>query len=1251
MDPGSTLRNAPDSMSRSWRIRIDTGGTFTDCLAIPPVGSGGRSVRVKVLSSGRLRGRLEDGCIRGPRGLELLAGAAVRQLVDGRMIGRLSSNAGVEGNLEATGDRPAVEVDPGMDAPRLAMHLATGTPIGADLPPIDLRIATTRATNALLVGATGRVLLITNEGLEDLAVIGDQSRPDLFDLDVRPPRLEPTAVLGIEARLDAEGNELVPLDVAEVLARLETRMDAAAGGFDAIALCLLHAWRNPVHETRLAAAISRRFPGVRLSVGSTCSPDIRMVPRVRTVVADAALAPVMRAFIDDLGLDRSASQVLAMTSGGGLVDASDYRPSESLLSGPAAGVVGAIATAARSDAHRIVGFDMGGTSTDVGRAEGMADLRDVTRVGSATVRTPCVDLHTIAAGGGSVCRVVEGRLEVGPESAGAAPGPACFGAGGPLTVTDVNLLLGRADPARFGVPLILEHADAALAEISGATGRSRQDLLDGFVALADERMAEAIRTVTTRQGADPMEHTLVAFGGAGGQHACGVAARLGMTKVIIPSDGGLLSAVGLHVAVRERAVESAVLRPLADVDPAVLLADVERQAVETAGTAGVDQPVIRRRQFRCRLLGQDSTIDLDLKPSSEQLVPAVLQRMFGDAYQRLYGHHPPDRPVELASIRVFAGDASGDGPPPMDRDRRSPDQRVAVGRSIDRESLPAGEVVHGPAVIADDTSTIHVAAGWFATVDDSGSIALEREEVNVVGIEGAAASEIMACRLESIARDMGETLRRTALSVNVKERLDYSCGIVDSDGRLVVNAPHQPVHLGALGDCVRAVTAELDLHPGDVAIVNHPGFGGSHLPDLTAVTPVFDSGGKCFAYAVNRAHHAEIGGTRPGSMPPDAKHLIEEGVVIAPMKIVERGIPRFDAFERLLVNAPFPSRAVADNLADLAGQLAANQLGAERLAVLFSMVGAARFASDLDSLRDRCGGSIQRLGERLEGMDRRVMERLDDGTPIAVRVRSRFGRLHIDFTGSGGEHAGNLNAPLAVVRAAVLYVLRVVAGEDIPLNEGAIDAVDLVCPRGFLNPSFSGDPTHDPAVAIGNTETSQRVVDTLLKAFEIVACSQGTMNNLLLGNERFGYYETICGGTGAGDGFCGCDAVHSHMTNTRLTDPEVLEHRYPVRLERFEIRRGSGGKGVHDGGDGVRRVLTALTPLTGSLLSQHRLEPPYGLHSGMPGRCGEARILRHGGEVDVLPGISAFELAVGDRLLIETPGGGGCGDVERPVAE
>ena len=1244
MDSDSTSWLDSESESGRWMIRIDTGGTFTDCLASPPGANAGPPSRVKVLSSGRVRGRLLDGRVHGLRGLELLVGAVVRRLDDGRVIGRLAVGAAVTGAESSAVDRTTVELDPEMDAPRLAMHLATGTPIGEDLPPIDLRIATTRATNALLVGATGRVLLITNQGLEDLAVIGDQSRPDLFDLDVRPPRLEPAAVIGISARLDADGNELVALNVAEVVALVEAQLCADEGGFDAIGICLLHSWRNPSHEIRLAEAIAARFPRFPLSVGFVCSPDIRLVPRVRTVVADAALAPVMQAFLDGLGLDHQKSQVLAMTSGGGLVESSSYRPSESLLSGPAAGIVGAIATAARSHAHRIVGFDMGGTSTDVGRAERVADLRDVTQVGNATVRTPCVDLHTIAAGGGSICGVRDGQLQVGPESAGAAPGPACFGAGGPLTITDVNLLLGRADPARFGVPLMIEHAEAAMEAISLETGRSREDLLDGFVTLADERMAEAIRTVTTRRGEDPVEHVLVAFGGAGGQHACGVAARLGMQRVIVPPDGGLLSAVGLHVAVQERAVEEAVLKPIDEFDPAPPLAEVTRRALESARQVGVDHPVIRRRQMRCRLVGQNTTIDLELNPSATPVDSDRLRVMFQDAYARLYGHAPPDRPIELASIRVFAGDACGDDPPDPEPSSASSGRWDEGDRSIDRGHLSAAQVVHGPALIADDTSTIYVAMGWVATADDSGSIVLDRDDSGAVGIVGAAASEIMACRLESIALDMGETLRRTALSVNVKERLDYSCGIVDSDGRLVVNAPHMPVHLGALGDCVRAVTARLELHPGDVAIVNHPGFGGSHLPDLTVVTPVFDTDNTCFAYAVNRAHHAEIGGSRPGSMPPDARHLSEEGVVIAPMKIIEGGVPRFDLFERMLTSGPFPSRAVADNLADLEGQLAANRLGAERLNTLYTLVGSDRFAADLESLRNRCASSIRRLSQRLDGMDRTVTERLDDGTPIMVRVWSTFGRMHIDFTGSGGEHPGNLNAPLAVVRAAVLYVLRVVAGEDVPLNEGAIDAVELVCPRGFLNPRFSGDASVDPAVAIGNTETSQRVVDSLLKAFEVVACSQGTMNNLLLGNDRFGYYETICGGTGAGPGFSGCDAIHSHMTNTRLTDPEVIEHRYPLRLIRFGIRRGSGGAGITQGGDGVCRVLAALTPLSGSLLAQHHLERPYGLDSGEAGSCGQAKIVRGCGQTDVLPGISAFELEPGDELWIETPGGGGCGD-------
>ena len=1229
----STRKALKPDLLPTWHIRIDTGGTFTDAIALLP---GGAVRRCKVLSNGRLRGRFEDGrvTIRGEDDLgRLLAGARVRRLGDSRIIG-VWSNAGTvspavdqaptsDGVIQ---DGTLVEVDPGLDAPRLAVHLLTRTPIGGVLPPVDLRIATTRATNALLTRRTGRVLLVTTAGFEDLAVIGDQSRPDLFALDVRPPRLAPDAVIAIERHLEADGPADV-IDESQVVPRIVAAVDRHH--IDAVAICLLHSWRDPEPERLLAAAVRCGLPGIRVSVGSEVSPEIHLVPRVRTTIADAALSPVIGSFLEDLGLGTSAGRpddrVLAMTSSGGLVDVDSVRPAETLLSGPAAGVVGAIDAAAALGIHEVVGFDMGGTSTDVARAGGRADLRDTTMVGEAVVRIPSVDLHTVAAGGGSICRVFEGRLEVGPDSAGADPGPACYGAGGPLTITDVNLLLGRADPSTFGVPIDPEAARRALDATGAESGRSAESLLRGFVDLANERMAEAIRTITTRRGVDPADHVLVAFGGAGGQHACGIASRLGIDRILIPGDAGLLSAVGLDAAARERVVERSLLATLEDSDPGAVLAAVETVALDRARKIGVERPVIRRRQWRCRLLGQDSTIDLDFEDAGTAADASEIETRFRTAFELRYGRECPPRPVELAAIRVFGGD------PPRDA-----------------EVMPSvtGSEFEGPAVRSAATSTTVVDEGWIAApLPDGGHVLHRNPRVTAAAVvDGPAMTEIVACRLESIAREMGETLRRTALSVNVKERLDYSCGIVDAEGRLVVNAPHMPVHLGAMGDCVRSVVAEIEVKPGDTILVNHPAFGGSHLPDLTLVTPVFDSGGRLVAHVVNRAHHAEIGGTRPGSMPPDATTLVEEGVVFPPMLLVDGGRACFDAVEARLREASHPSRSVEENLADLGAQLAANRLGERRVVALHAMTGDRRFRSDLDDLRARCGAAIARLARRLDGVDRSVEERLDDGTPIRVRLRGSEGRLSIDFRGSGAVHPRNLNAPFAVVRAAVLYVLRVVAAEPIPLNEGGLEHVDLHAEPGILDPPFGGDPTRDPAVAIGNTETSQRVVDALLRVFAAAACSQGTMNNLLLGDEGFGYYETICGGSGAGPDFEGCDAVHTHMTNTRITDPEVLESRYPIRLRRFAIRRASGGTGRRRGGHGVVRELEATRPLRGSLLAQHRIERPYGLNGGGAGAVGLARIVRADSRVDALEGIAAFDLQAGDRLVIETPGGGGFGD-------
>ena len=1180
------MRDAGPEIPR-WLVRIDTGGTFTDVVAISPDGS---PHRLKVLSSGRIRGRLTPEGVQTPVEPSLLTGALVLRVRDGSTLGPLAP----DGTLDARGHvEDLVEIDPGLDAPRLALHLVTRTPIGAALPPIDLRLATTRATNALLERRLAPTVLVTTAGFGDLVLIGDQSRPDLFARHVEPRRLHPHAVVEIDRDITAD-------DLADVLDRID----------DAVA--------------RHAA------DAIAISIGSDVSPGIRLVPRTRTTLADASLAPIMRRFIDAVGVDADDLSTLVMTSGGGLVPAASVRPCETLLSGPAAGVLGAMAAARAVTDGPIVGFDMGGTSTDVARADGRPDLRDETVVGDATVRHPSVDLHTVAAGGGSICRVVDGRLEVGPESAGAAPGPACYGAGGPLTITDVNLLLGRVDPERFGVPIDVDAALAAAKAIATDTGRTLDDLLVAFSDLADERMAEAIRTITTRRGVDPADHLLVAFGGAGGQHACGVARRLGIDRILVPADAGLLSAVGLGHAVRERSSERTLMTRLDASDPVAILDAVEAEAIERARAIGCLVPVVRRRQWRCRLLGQDSTIDLDFDDAAEARDAAVIASRFTAAFELLHGHPPVTRPIELAEVRVFAGDAEATI---AEVDDVAPDAPLAPDTCAT-----------GPALLPFDSGTAWIAPGWTAVGLADGAMLLECDRaIPLESIDGPAATEIVACRLESIARDMGETLRRTALSVNVKERLDYSCGIVDREGRLVVNAPHMPVHLGAMGECVRRVLDVIDPGPGDTVLVNHPAFGGSHLPDLTLITPVFDDADRRIGFVVNRAHHAEIGGTRPGSMPPDARRLVEEGVAFAPMLLVAGGEPRFDDVASRLRDAPHPSRAVEENLADLAAQLAANRLGARRLRGVHDAVGGDRFHDDLEALRRRCGRAIAELAARLDGIDRTVHDTLDDGTPLVVRVTGVGGRIRIDFTGTGGVHPGNLNAPPAVTRAATLYALRLVAAEPIPLNEGALDVVDLVTPTGILAPDFTGDPSTDPAVAIGNTETSQRVVDLLLEAFDALANSQGTMNNLLLGDDTFGYYETICGGTGAGPDFDGADAVHSHMTNTRITDPEVLEARYPLRLDRFEIRRGSGGTGRHRGGDGVVRAMTATRPLRGSLLGQHREHPPRGLHGGSNGGTAIARIERIDGTTEALPGIAAFELNAGDRLVIETPGGGGWG--------
>jgi 5-oxoprolinase (ATP-hydrolysing) len=1265
-----------------WQIWIDTGGTFTDCLALDPSGS---LRRAKVLSSSALRAvvaeveaaevlRIAEEWGAAPGvvdGLELRVlakdGEPARIASYDPASGRMRLERGIDGLHPGA----AVEVRSPEEAPVLAARLVTGTPFGAPLPPLAMRLATTRGTNALLERRGAATALFITRGFGDLLRIGTQQRPELFALDVRRPAPLYAESIEIHERRVADGSVLVPLEPDAARAAAER---IASTGIRSAAVALAHAFRDPAHERALAEAL--RSAGFRhVSLSSELAPFIGLLARAETAVVDAYLGPVIGGYLQGVRRELGGGRLHVMTSAGGLVRPEDFRAKDSLLSGPAGGVVGAALAGRRSGHARVIAFDMGGTSTDVARVDGDFEYVWEHEVGGARIVAPALAIESVAAGGGSLCAFDAQGLRVGPESAGASPGPACYGAGGPLTVTDCNLLLGRLDPARFAIPVdpvpAAAAADALAERVRAATGEAvdRQALLAGLVDIADERMADAIRGISLRRGYDPSEYALVAFGGAGGQHACGVAARLGIGTIVVPTDAGLLSAMGIGHAPLERFAERQVLRPLDQVEAEIagIFAALSAEATDAVAREGVPRGEIdvRRRIANLRYVGQDSTLTIEWDRS----VP--LRAAFEARYTAVYGHRPASRPVEVESVRAIAStrtqeDASPSAPDPHDA-HPAGTRETWIGGAwaevpvYERDRLVPGARLTGPALIAERHSATYVAAGWTASVDGASNLVLtsaldghatdsahahSRTDAlthSRTSVPEAVRLELFVSRFRALVGEMGEMLRRTALSTNVKERLDFSCALLDADGELVVNAPHIPVHLGAMGLCVRSVRDAVEMRPGDVIVTNHPGFGGSHLPDVTVITPVHDDAEVLIGYVASRAHHAEIGGTRPGSMPPAARTLAEEGVVIAPMHLVRGGAARWGAMRDVLAGGAHPSRSIDDNLADLAAAVAANHRGAELLRALAREHGHDAVADYMDALKARAEAGIREALGRIPDGAYQAEERLDDGSPLRVRIEISGERAAIDFAGSAEVHPGNLNATPAIVRSVVLYVLRLLVREPLPLNEGLLRAVELVIPPGLLNPPFGTDPSHDPAVVGGNTEVSQRLTDTLLKALGVAACSQGTMNNVLWGSERFGYYETVCGGTGAGPGWDGASAVHCHMTNTRITDPEVVEHRYPVRVERFGVRAGSGGAGRWRGGDGAVRELTFLRPVSLSVLTQHRAEGPYGVDGGLPGAPGRQRVIRATGEVLELGSVDGTEMDPGDRLLLETPGGGGWG--------
>jgi 5-oxoprolinase (ATP-hydrolysing) len=1242
-------------MNTSWRIFVDTGGTFTDCIAYDP----DQNVhRVKVLSHSALRGTVARAI--GSRQWvvqlnwevksDIFAGYRFRSLKTDFACGVIALDPETKVIQLATESESDLsgqdfEISAGEEAPILAARLLTQTRLDEPLPPIAMRLGSTKGTNALLERKGARVGLFITQGLKDLLTIGTQQRPDLFALNVQktPPLYE--KVWEVPERMDAKGEVLEPL-APDFLDAIQTSGDW--DGIDAFAVALLHSYRNPAHEQQLQSQL-HQHTNLPVSVSAHLAPEIKLLPRAQTAVVNAYLTPVLHAYLQGVQSHLPAGALQVMSSAGGLVGAAYFEPKDSLLSGPAGGVVGAAWAAERSGFSRILTFDMGGTSTDVARYAGQYEYQYEVEVGGAQLLSPSMAIHTVAAGGGSICSFDGEKLQVGPESAGAFPGPACYGAGGPLTITDVNLLLGHLEPESFALPISESAARTALLATKGETEIEDEVLLRGFLRIANEKMAAAIRNISVRKGFHPPDHALLSFGGAGGQHACALADLLEIEQLVIPYDASILSACGMEKAVLERFATGQVLRPYRPDDSELdeLVNQLSQRALaalqQEAGTEGAGR--IHQVWLNLRLQGQESSLEVPYQRGQDA------RPYFRERYEQLYGHWLEGREIELVSVRVSAVLENHFQPsstvPPLPHAAKA--ERTHRGLPVYLwEHLKPGARIVGPALLVSEYTTVYLENNWELTLDEFQTALLhkkktlatrEKQEIDSEAVQ----LELFTHRFRAIAEEMGALLERTSFSVNVKERLDFSCALLDAAGNLVVNAPHIPVHLGSLGLCVRKVSEVLTLGPGDVAITNHPGYGGSHLPDITLIRAVFSEQGERIGYVANRAHHAEIGGSRPGSMPPNARTLIEEGVVLEPQYLVRNGEVQWEAISARLQNAPFPTRALDENIADLNAGLASLQIGVIQLQSLAATFGSEQVQYYMNRLQAYASHCLMRSLEPKAGLYE-AREELDDGSPLAVRLVVQADQVQIDFNGSATVHPGNLNANDAIVSSAVMYVLRLLLKEDIPLNEGLMQNVALHLPNGMLNPVFSADPGACPAVVGGNVETSQRLVDTMLKALGLAACSQGTMNNLLFGNDDFGYYETICGGTGAGPGFQGCDAVHQHMTNTRITDPEIMELRYPVRLERFAIRAGSGGEGKWTGGNGVIRQIRFLESVALTILSQHRKVIPYGSQGGKGGKRGKQYVIRADGKRVDLLGIDACEMENGDRFIIETPGGGGWGE-------
>ena len=1308
------------------QVWCDVGGTFTDCFLVRP---NGQRLYTKVLSSGMVKGTAErwlndttfvDSTRRSdPSGFWI--GAEVRWLnasgtviatsrcvefdpVAGTItIDRLQSEESV---LRDSANRVRYELACGLEAPVLATRWLLGCRLSDRLPELEVRLGTTRGTNALLTRNGEPCALVTTKGFADLVRIGYQERPDLFALAVRKRSPLHHCVAEIDERLAADGSVLKSIDVDSTERSLQ---ELVATGIRSIAVCLLHAYYNPVHEL-IVEQIAKHVGFTCICISSQVSPSIKAVLRAETTLVDAYLTPIVQGYLarvaKEFGLDENR-RMRVMTSSGGLVAADLYRGKDSVLSGPAGGAVAIEALAAVMNESRCIGLDMGGTSTDVCRIDGKLQLEHETIKAGVRMMVPTLAIHTVAAGGGSVCWYDGVSLRVGPQSAGADPGPACYGRGGPLTITDLNLLSGRIDNETFPFPLdknaTAQALNEVLAHLNSASGIALkqftgEQLIEGFRRIANEHMASAVRCISIAQGADPRRHALVGFGGAAGQHICEVADLLGMTHVIDPPQAGLLSALGMGMASIKRSLSRPIYQLLAHLEGstiAELQAVLWKSATSELDREGIAGPQVAAMfDLELRYVGTDGAIMVNIEERCEMEVNDFINdcsTRFTELHQKRYGYACLSKPIEVVSLKGEFRSISENRLPVIVSVERPIIDASPVRQSpcpvFLREQLIPGVSIAGPALIVSSGSTTAIPSFWTASVLSDRTLSIRRsleKEPKPIGQElgpapdfplpGGRGSrrakaklgrslalpqvdpvlrEVLAQRIAAIADQMGIVLEQTAQSVNVKDRRDFSCAVFASNGDLIANAPHVPVHLGAMSQTIRCLLGVFpDMKPGDCYVTNDPYQGGSHLPDITVVTPVFVRqairNGPPDFFVACRAHHAEIGGVSPGSMAPTSTRLGDEGVVIPPMHLVHRGIDRSMEVEDLLRNGKHPSRAVPENMADLSAQQAANQRGAQAMQELAELYGLELVTRYLEHIQQASEAKTRAWIESLPNGPRCFSDQMDDGTPIAVSIHRSVdyqGRsmLRIDFDGTGPTSNGNLNANSAIVSAAVMYVIRCAVADSLPLNSGVMRCVELVIPEGILNPKCVGNREDWPAVAGGNVETSQRVVDCLLGALGLAAASQGTMNNFLFGDSSFGYYETIGGGTGATPDAVGEDAVHSHMTNTRLTDVEVLEKRYPVQLVRFEIRKGSGGKGRNPGGNGLIRQVLALRPLEVSLVTSRRNTAPFGLNGGEAGKPGENWLIRNNGQRVRLGSSVQISIQAGDSILIETPGGGGMG--------